>query len=47
MIFVTEDDREGCLINALGAYVPHMTKSMDEYMLGVARARKAGSFSAI
>jgi hypothetical protein len=32
---------------ALGAYVPHVAKSMDEYMLGVARARKAGSFSAI
>lgn len=46
VIFVTEDDREGCLSMALGAYVPHMAKSMDEYMLGVARARKAGSFDA-
>ena len=47
VIFVTEDDREGCLSMALGAYVPHVAKSMDEYMLGVARARKAGAFSAI
>ncbi len=47
VIFVTEDDREGCLSAALGAYVPHMAKAMDEYMLGVARARKSGCFSAI
>lgn len=47
VIFVTEDDREGCLTTALGAYVPHMAKLTEEYMLGVARARKSGSFSAI
>ena len=47
VIFVTEDDREGCISMALGAYVPRMANSMDEYMLGVARARKDGSFSAI
>jgi NAD(P)-dependent dehydrogenase (short-subunit alcohol dehydrogenase family) len=47
VIFVTEDDREGCLTTALGAYVPHMAKLTEEYMLGVARARKSGSFSSI
>jgi len=47
VIFVTDDDREGCLNMALGAYVPKLAKGMDEYMLGVARARKSGSFSAI
>jgi NAD(P)-dependent dehydrogenase (short-subunit alcohol dehydrogenase family) len=47
VIFVTEDDRQGCLTTALGAYMPSMAKGTDEYMLGVARARKAGSFSAI
>jgi NAD(P)-dependent dehydrogenase (short-subunit alcohol dehydrogenase family) len=47
VIFVTEDDRTGCLNMARGAYEPEVAKGMDEYLLGVARARKAGNPSAI
>jgi NAD(P)-dependent dehydrogenase (short-subunit alcohol dehydrogenase family) len=47
IIFVTEDDRSGCLNMARGACEPQEAKGMDEYLLGVARARKSGNFSAI
>ena len=47
VIFVTEDDRSGCLNMARGACEPQVATGMDEYLLGVARARKSGDFSAI
>lgn len=47
VIFVTEDDRRGSLSMTLGAYVPAFEDQMGEYLLGVARARKSGNFSAI
>jgi len=47
VIFVTEDDRSGCLNMARAASDSQLAKWMDEYLLGVARARKSGNFSAI
>jgi NAD(P)-dependent dehydrogenase (short-subunit alcohol dehydrogenase family) len=48
VIFVTDEDREACLMTLLGAaYVPHIAKQVDEHLLGVARARKAGNLSAL
>jgi len=48
VIFVTEDDRNGCVQMALGAaYMPNMEESLNTYLLGVARARKAGDFTSI
>lgn len=47
VIFVTNDDREGALNMALGAYGHSVEAAMGEYLLGVARARKSGNFSAI
>jgi len=45
VIFVTEDDRSGCLNMVRGACDPQEAKGMDEYLLGVARKRKSGDFS--
>ncbi len=48
IIFVTEDDRSGCVKMALGAaYMPSTDANLNTYLLGVARARKAGDFTAI
>lgn len=48
IIFVTEDDRSGCVNMALAAaYMPSTDAALDTYLLGVARARKAGDFTAI
>lgn len=48
VIFVTEDDRSGCVNMALGAaYMPSTDAFLNTYLLGVARARKAGDFTSI
>ncbi|MDQ1336613.1 MAG: Short-chain dehydrogenase/reductase, partial [Thermodesulfobacteriota bacterium] len=48
VIFVTEDDRGGCVNMALAAaYMPSTDAALTNYFLGVAKARKAGNFAAI
>jgi hypothetical protein len=48
VIFVTEDDRSGCVNMALAAaYMPSTDANLTTYLLGVAKARKAGDFTAI
>ncbi|WP_028322729.1 SDR family oxidoreductase [Desulfatiglans anilini] len=48
VIFVTEDDRSGCVNMALAAaYMPTADAALTTYLLGVAKARKAGDFKAI
>lgn len=48
VIFVTEDDRSGCVNMALAAaYMPGTDAGLNTYLLGVAKARKAGDFTAI
>jgi NAD(P)-dependent dehydrogenase (short-subunit alcohol dehydrogenase family) len=48
VIFVTEADRSGCVNMALGAaYMPSIEEQVQNYLLGVARARKKGDFTSI
>lgn len=48
VIFVTEEDRGGCVSMALAAaYMPGTEEGLNTYLLGVARARKAGDFTSI
>jgi len=48
VIFVTEDDRGGCVNMALAAaYMPSTDAALTNYFLGVAKVRKAGNFAAI
>ncbi|BEQ16475.1 SDR family NAD(P)-dependent oxidoreductase [Desulfoferula mesophila] len=48
VIFVTEDDKSGCVNMALGAaYMPSTETALEAYMLGVAKARRAGDFTSI
>jgi len=48
IIFVTEDDKSGCVNMALAAaYMPDTDAALNTYLLGVARARKAGDFTSI
>jgi len=48
VIFVTNDDREGALNMTLGALGHSILEpALGEYLLGVARARRSGNFTAI
>lgn len=48
VIFITEDDRSGCVNMALAAaYMPSTDAALTTYFLGVAKARRAGDFAAI